>query len=165
MATTPYAALGTQIWVGDGGSPDTFFKVARVQDIQGPKVKTDLIDVTTHDAALVDGGDGYKQYIGSLKDGQQITFPVVLDPNDITQNETATVVGTNAGGLKYLCEQNAIRNCRIAFPQVSPTCRIRLKMLFTGFDFEAKVTGSVMATLTAQCIGKPTLEVGSGSGV
>jgi hypothetical protein len=161
MSGTAFAALGTQVWIGDGGSPtETYFKVGRVQDVSGPKDKTDIIDVTTHDSATVNGGDGYKEFIASLQDGQQITFPLVLDPNESTHNETATVVGTNAGGLKYLKNLRVRRNMRLVMPMVSPMCRVRLVGIVVGFELDFKVTGALMASVTIQVSGKPTMEQG-----
>jgi hypothetical protein len=161
---SPFAALGTQLWIGDAGSPETFFRVGRVQDITGPKDKTDIIDVTTHDASPLNGGDGYKEFICSLQEGQQVTFPMTLDPNAVEANEAATIVGTQAGGLKYLKNQRAVRNMRLAMPMVSPVCRVRMKGLIVGFEHSFKVTGAIEAMVTIQVSGKPTLEAGTGSG-
>lgn len=156
-----YAAIGTQLWVGDGGTLELFFQVAHIQDVSGPKMKRDTIDVTTHDSQVNAGG--YKEFIGSLKDGQEVTFPLVFDPNSANHNETATVVGTTAGGLKYLFETNVKRNMRIQLP-TSPTTRLRFVGQVTEFDTDLKVAGAVMANCTIKVSGKPTLEVGTGSG-
>lgn len=160
MGASPvaYAAIGTQLWVGDGNSIETFFQVARIQDVTGPKMKRDTIDVTTHDSS-----SGYKDFIGSLKDGQEVSFPFILDPNYAGHNETATSIGVSSGGLKYLFETNVKRNMRLAMPS-SPTTRVRFVGQVTGFDQDLKVTGAIMGTCTIKVSGKPTLEVGTGSG-
>lgn len=155
---TPYAAIGVQLWIGDGGSTETFFQMARIQDVAGPKLKRDVIEVTTHDSAA-----GYKEYIGSLKDGQQVTFPLVLDPNYSGHNETPTVVGVNPGGFKYLFEENVRRNMRIAIPS-SPANRIRMIGQVVGFELDLKVHGAEMANITIQVSGEPILEAGTGAG-
>lgn len=161
MAAKAYAAIGTQLWIGDGGSPETFFRVARIGDVAGPKSKVDSIDVTTHESALQVAP--YKEYIPSLMDGQEVTFPLVWDPGDITHSEAATVVGTNAGGLKYLMEQRAIRNMRLAFP-TSPATRERFVGFVVGYEPDMKVTSHMAANITIKVTGAPVLEAGTGSG-
>lgn len=157
MSGTAYAAIGSLLWVGDGSSPETFFKVAKVQDIAGPKVKTDTIDVTTHDT-----DDGYKEFIASLKDGQEVTFPCVFDPNEASQNESATIPGTQAGGLKYLLEQRVKRNMRLVMP-TSPSTRFAFVGLVVGFEADMKVSGALMAAVTIKVSKKPLLEQGVGA--
>jgi hypothetical protein len=156
MPAVKYAAIGMQLWISDGGaSPETYFKVASVADIVGPKAKADTIDSTTHDTT-----DGYRDFIASLKDGQEVTFPVWLDPNEATHNETATVVGTNAGGLKYLFEQRVKRNMKLVMP-VSPVARVRFTALVTGYEFDFKVAGGIMANIVLKVNKEPVLEAGS----
>lgn len=160
MGTTPvpYAAIGTQLWVGDGNaSPETFFQMARLKDVAGPKMKADTIDVTTHDTS-----DGYKEFISSLKDGQEVTFSIVMDPNLATHNETATSVGVTPGGFKYLFEARVRRNMRLVMP-TSPTTRFRFVGVVTGFEADLKVLDAIMAAVTIKVSGKPTLEAGTGT--
>lgn len=152
-----YAAIGTQWWISDGGSPEAFFKVANCGDIGGPKVKVDTIDTTTQDTEEDEGG--YKEFISSLKDGQELTVVVFLDPNDSTLNEAPTVAGVNAGGLKYLAESREKRNMNLVYP-VSPKVRVRFKGIVTGFEYDSKVTGALMANATVKVSGKPTMEAG-----
>lgn len=159
-----FAALGTQIWIGDGASPDTFFRVARVQDVSGPDVKTDTIDTTTHDDAIVNGGDNNKQFIASLQDSQTVTFPIMFDPNEITHAMAPTVQGTTCGGLAYLQNTRAKRNTRIALPMVSPAARIRMKTLVTGYKYDMKMTGALMNSVTLKVSGAAIMEAGTGSG-
>jgi hypothetical protein len=162
MPATPFAALGTQIWIGDGGSPENFWKVARVQDISGPDNKTDTIDVTTHDDAILAGGDNFKQFIASLQDGQTITFPIVFDPNEVSHAMAPTVPGTTCGGLAYLQQTRARRNGRMAFPMVSPAARLRMQMLVIGYKYDAKMMGALSNSITIKVSGAPILEAGVG---
>lgn len=162
MSSTLYAALGTQLWISDGGSPETFFRVARVGDMTGPQSKAETIDGTTHESALQDAP--YREFVTSLLDGGDVAFPIMLDPAEVSQVESATIVGTRAGGLKYLLEQRQRRNHRIVFPFTSPVARIRYVGLVTGFVPDMKVTGMFMANITIKVSGKPTLEIGTAQG-
>lgn len=157
-----WAAIGTQLWVGDGASPETFFKVASIQDLTGPKKKRDTIDTTTHDSDATQGG--YKEFIGSLKDGGEVSLPLFLDPNETSQNNTATVAGVSAGGLNYLFETGDVRHMYIVYP-VSPAARIPFSGLITGVDYDSKVAGALMASATIKVSGKPGFETGLTSGM
>ena len=159
MSAVKQAAIGTQIWVGDAGSPETFFLVASVKDIAGPKMKADTIDVTTQDSA-----SGYKEFVSSLKDGQEITFPIEFDPNFVGHNESATIVGTQAGGLKYLFEQRLKRNMACVYP-TSPFTKMSFVGVVVGFEPDNKVLGSILANVTIKVSGKPTLGLGSVNGI
>jgi len=152
------AAIGCQLWIGDGGSPEQFFAVPSCGDFTGPKKKTSTIDTTTHDS-----DSGYMDFISSLKDGGEVPFPIEFDPNDIAHNETATVAGVNAGGLHYLFEQRVKRNMRVALP-TSPATRFRFLGLVTGLDADLKVKGSIKSNVIIKVSGKPTLELGTGNG-
>jgi hypothetical protein len=152
------AAQGTFLYVGDGGSPEQFFKMAQLQDINLPKIKADTLDVTTQDDT-----DHYYDYISTLLDSGEATFPIVFDPNEATHNETPTVEGTTPGGFKYLLDQRAKRNMRFAFPS-TPACRMRFQAIVTNFGGDAKVKGALMANITLKCTKKTTLEVGTGTG-
>jgi len=162
MSSTLYAALGTQLWISDGGSPETFFRVARVGDLTGPQSKAETIDGTTHESALQDAP--YREFVSSLLDGGEVTFPIMLDPAELSQAEAPTIVGTQAGGLKYLLEKGYRRNHRIVFPFTSPVARIRYVGLVTGFVPDMKVVGMLMSSITIKVSGKPTLEAGTAQG-
>ncbi len=149
------AALGVALWIGDAGSPETFFKVGSIKDVAGPKIKKTTIDVTTHDSL-----SGYNEFIASLKDGQEVTFPIELDPTSNQHDETPTVIGQNAGGLKYLLEDvNIPRNMKLVIPS-SPLTRFSFAGLVTGYEPDLKVLGSIMANITIKVSGKPGLAVG-----
>ena len=156
-----YAAINTFLYVGDGGDPsETFFKVAALQDIQLPKLKADTVDVTTQDET-----DFYHDYLSTLLDSGECTFPIVMDPLEATHNESATSVGVSPGGLKYLFDQRAKRNMRLEFSYTSPVTRMKFIAQVTGYSGEAKVQGALMANVTLKVSKKVTLEQGTGTGV
>ena len=154
MAAKKYPAIGTKLWIGDAGSPETFFSVASCGDFTGPKKKRDLLDATTHDTDTTDGG--YKEFITSLKDGQETTFPIWLDPNEATHNNTPAAVGSHCGGLDYLFETGARRNMYLAYP-VSPAAMVQFAGIVTGLELDAKVAGGLMGNVTVKVTGRTTL--------
>jgi hypothetical protein len=159
MSAVKQAAIGTALWIGDAGSPETFFLVSSAKDFAGPKMKADTIDVTTQDSA-----SGYKEFISSLKDGQEVTFPIEFDPNFVGHNEAATIAGTQAGGLKYLFEQRAKRNMAMVYP-TSPFTKMSFVGVVVGFEPDNKVMGSMLGNITIKVSGKPTLGLGSVNGI
>ncbi len=154
-----YAAQNTYLYIGDAAISEAFFKVNAVQDISGPKAKADIIDVSTQDET-----DHYHDYLQTMLDAGEITFKIVFDPNDITHNQTATVAGTNAGGLQYLFNQRSRRNMRIWFSYTSPSTRRRFVGGVTGFQDDAAVKGALQASITVRIFGGTTLEAGTGTG-
>lgn len=157
---TKYAAQNTFLYIGDGATvSEAFFKVKFLQDIALPKEKADILDVSTQDET-----DHYHDYISTMIDGGECSFPIVLDPNEPTHNETPGVEGVNAGGLKWLMDNRARRNMRFEFSYTSPVTRIRFAGVVTGMAGDAKVKGNLAANVTIKVMGKPTLEVGTGTG-
>jgi len=155
-----YASQNTFLWIGDGGSPtEQFFKVLGLEDITLPAIKASVLDVSSQDET-----DHYFDYISTMIDSGEAKFPILLDPNEESQNETATVVGTKAGGLKYLLDQRAKRNMRIEFSYTSPVCRLAFQGVVVGFEGQAPVKGALRATVTIKVMKKTTLQVGTGSG-
>lgn len=144
MAATQYAAIGTLLQRGNGASPEVFTTIAAVSDISGPKRKTDTIDTTSHDTTT-----GYKSFIGSLKEGGEVTGKLFFDPNDSTHNATSL-------GLIDLQDSRAVINWQIVFP-TSPSRKYTFAGLVIGMDLMAAVAGPLEITLTVKISGKPTL--------
>lgn len=147
-----YAAINTFLWVDITGS-GSFAKVIGVQDIMLPKIKADLIDVTTQDET-----DFYHDFLSTLIDSGEASFTLVFDPNEVSQNETA-------GGLKWLLDNRAQRNMRFEFSYTSPVTRMKFVGIVVGFAADAKVKGNLASSVTIKAIKKTTLEVGTGSGM
>lgn len=158
MSATKWQAQGTKLYIGDAGSPEQYFAVDHIQDFTLPQSKADQLDVTCQDETT-----HYYDWLSTLIDGGEISFPIVFDPTCITHNETATVAGTNAGGLKYLLENRLKRNMRIELP-TTPTTRFRLVGTVSFFGGDAKVKGALMENVKIKVSGKPILETGTGSG-
>lgn len=84
-----YAAYDVQlIWDGT--------VVGQVRDISGPATTADAIDVTTRD------GGGEDEYIGGLKDGGEVTFDVIYDPDLATQTVLLTAISNGTIALAEL---------------------------------------------------------------
>lgn len=71
--------IGTQLKRGDGGSPETFAKIAEIKSLKGPSQSADLIEVTN-----LDSTGGYQEFITGLKKGGTISLDANLVPQDST---------------------------------------------------------------------------------
>lgn len=70
-------AIGTQLKRGDGGSPETFTKLAEVRSAKGPSQDVNVIDVSNFDSP-----SGYEEYAVGLKKGAALTAVANLIPQD-----------------------------------------------------------------------------------
>ena len=131
-------AFGTQIKRGDGAEPEVFEAIANVTSIEGPELERETIDVTAHDTA-----DAWREYVGGLKDGGEVSIEVNYDP---------TVHDSLVADL----EDAAPRNYQLVFP-TTPAVTWSFAAILTGFSSEAPHDDKLAATLTLKLSGKPTL--------
>lgn len=73
-------AFGTLLKRGDDAGTN-FTTIANVTSIGGPERSRDTIDVTAHDSP-----DGWMEFIGSLKDGGEISCDINYDPAEVTHD-------------------------------------------------------------------------------
>jgi predicted secreted protein len=75
-------AFGTEFRRGNGATPtETFTTIANVTNIGGPNRTRDTIDVTTHGSP-----DAWKEFIGALKDGGEVSLDINYDPAEVTHD-------------------------------------------------------------------------------
>lgn len=74
-------AFGTQFMRGDGGSPEQFTPIANITTISGPSRSRETIDVTTHGSP-----DGWREFIGGLKDGGEVSLELNYDPAEVSHD-------------------------------------------------------------------------------
>jgi len=79
VASNAKTAIGSQLKRGDGGSPETFSKIAEIKSIKGPSQEADLIEVTN-----LDSTGGYQEFIPGLKKGGTLSCEANLVPQDAT---------------------------------------------------------------------------------
>ncbi len=140
---TNFAAKGTLLKQGDGASPEVFTTIAQVVSIGGPSLSLDPIDVTNHSSL-----DGWKEFVGGLLDGGEISLEINYDPVNATHNATA--------GLIKDMEDRTVRNFQLVFSDTAGTTWT-VPALVTGFEPGAPVDGKLSASVTLKVSGKPTL--------
>ncbi len=130
--------FGTIINRGDGGSPETFTPIANCTGITPPGMSRDTIDVTTHGSP-----DAWKEYLGTLKDGGEVSVDVNYDP---AQHDQFTAD----------FDDPAPRTYQIVFPDPASTTW-EFEAILTGFAPDAPYDDKLSANLTWQVSGKPVL--------
>jgi predicted secreted protein len=75
-------AHGTQFRRGDGAEPtEAFETIANVTSIKGPNRTRKSLETTSHSSA-----DGWRTFIGGLKDGGEVSFDLRYDPAEPTHD-------------------------------------------------------------------------------
>jgi predicted secreted protein len=139
-----YAAKGTLLKKGDGGSPtENFTTIAQVTDISGPELKLNTIDATSMDST-----NGWKQRIAGLLDGGGVKVEINYDPQGGTHNDST--------GLLADMANRTLRNFKITFTDAGPTTWA-FAAFVTAFTPKAPVAGKLAASVSLELSGQPTL--------
>ncbi|MDX3550984.1 phage tail tube protein [Streptomyces europaeiscabiei] len=134
-------AFGIALKRGDGATPtEVFTAIAKVTNVGGPEIERETYDVTAHDSL-----DGWREFIGGLKDGGEVSIEVNYDPR-VHDDLVADFEDTEP------------RNYKITFPNGIGEWAV--KLILTGFSQEAPVDDKLSAELTFKVSGKPAITEG-----
>lgn len=134
-------AFGIALKRGDGVTPtEAFTAIASVTNVSGPEIERETYDVTAHDSV-----DGWREFIGGLKDGGEVSITVNYDPR-VHDDLVADF------------EDTAPRNYKMVFPD--SLGEWALKLILKGFKQEAPVDDKLSAELTFKVSGKPAITAG-----
>jgi hypothetical protein len=135
------AAFGTLLKLGDGaGTAEAFTTIAEVGDIDGPADSVDTIEVTSHSSL-----QARKEFIASLIDSGEVSFPIWFVPDDSTHDATT--------GLQYYKNQRKAANFQMIFPDAT---QVAFSALVTKFGMKAPVSGVLSADVTLKITGAMT---------
>lgn len=128
-------AFGTTFGIGDGGDPETFEPVAQVTSISGPGIERETLDVSAHDSP-----DGWREFVGGLKDPGEVSIDINYDPSihDTLLADLSVDVATNY---------------ELVFPDSSTWS---FSGFLSGFEPEAPHDAKLAASLTFKVTGQPT---------
>lgn len=130
--------------IGDGGTPtENFTTIAEVMDIEGPGISLATAEVTNQSSP-----GGFREKIGTVKDGGQITFSI----NYVTTEGTHD---PSTGLLKDLIDKTK-RNFKLVFPDTGATEWL-LPCLVVNVTPSLPVDGALTAAITLEVAGQPTL--------
>jgi len=134
-------AFGTLLKVGTSPSQKT---IGELTSIKGLSLEADTIDVTTMGST-----DGYREYIGGLKDAGEVEVEGFAKFTDAGQAELLTLF--NSG---------AVTDFEITFPTTTNT-KWAFKGIVTGLEWEAGLEDAISFNATIKVSGEPTLTVGA----
>lgn len=138
------SAFGTLLKIGDGGSPtESFTIIAEVTNIGGPSLSLDQIEITHHSST-----GGWKEFIGGLLDGGEVSFDINYDPVGATHDATTGLIADIVARTK--------RNFQLVFPDTGNTTW-SFTALVTKFEPSEPVGDKLAASVTLKVSGQPTL--------
>ncbi|MFM9649955.1 phage tail tube protein [Streptomyces galilaeus] len=117
-----------------------FTAIGNVTNVSGPEIERETYDVTAHDSL-----DGWREFIGGLKDGGEVSIEVNYDPR-------------KHDDLVADFEDAVPRDYKLTFPE--GLGEWALKLILTGFSQEAPVDDKLAAEMTFKVSGKPVITEG-----
>ena len=133
-----FKAFGTLVKRGDGNTPETFTTIAGAKDVDGPGMKMDFEDTTTHSSAAA---GIFKEWTPMLMDGGNIKFDILWDPNDVTHV-----------GLQADQSAQVKRNFQVIFP-TAPNKTASFAAYVDDFSFKAPVKGMLLRQVSLKISG------------
>jgi predicted secreted protein len=133
--------FGAALERSDMASTPTFVAVANVTNLGGPGLSRSTSDVTAHDSP-----DQYMEFIGSLKDGGEVSMDINWDPGDSTH-----------ANLLADFEDTSPRDYKLVFP--GDLAEWDFKAIMTGFDPSYPTDDKIEASVSFKITGKPALTV------
>jgi predicted secreted protein len=110
--------------------------IGELTNIGGPSLAADTIETTTHQSA-----DGFRTYIGGLKDGGEV--PVEGKAKFSDAGQAALLASFNSG---------AVESMEMVFPDGS---KWAFSAIVTGYEPSAPFDGDITFTATLKVSGKP----------
>jgi len=113
-----FAGQGTQLQLGDGGSPEAFTTIAEVHKVARGGSKMDLVDVTNFDSI-----GAYREKLATLLDGGELTFDANYVPQDTSQQ-----------ALQAQFDGRTLSNWKIVLPGGRGTFSCKAYSISADFD-------------------------------
>jgi predicted secreted protein len=118
--------------------------VAEINDISGPSLSRDTIEVTHHQST-----NRWREFIKSLKDGGEISFTINYNPVDTTHK-------TSTGVLADFANDTTVDTWSLVFPDSGLTTW-SFPAIVTGFEPKEPIDDRLTADITLKVAGQPTL--------
>lgn len=134
-----YSAFGTTLEQSDMEATPVFTAIAGIQNIGGPELTVDEIDVTAHDSP-----GQFEEVIATIKRSGEMTLTVVYDPADATHT-----------ALKTAYDGRDVIDYRITMPD-DGTSVIDFSAFVKTFGREFPFDGAMMANVVLRLTGEVT---------
>ena len=136
------ASFGTYLKIGDGESTEGFTTIAELLDIDVPGMAMTTAEVTNQTSTAA-----FREFIGTLLDGGEVTFDVNYVPTAGTHDATTGVIADMVN--------KTLRNFELVFPGAVATWSFAA--LIISFKPNMPVDGPLKASITLKISGQPTL--------
>ncbi len=135
-----YAAYGTLLKIGDAatGTAINYTTIAEVGDIDGPSMSVDTIEMTNHSSP-----GARKEFIPSLIDSGELSFPINFIPDDATHDDVT--------GIQKVMNDRAVWSWQMDFPDGST---VTFSAMVTKFGVKEPVAGKLSADVTLKISGQ-----------
>ena len=134
---TKYSAFGTVLELD--GTP-----IVAIQNIGGPKLSTDTIDVTAHDSP-----GSWEEVIATILRSGELSLDIEYDPAEATHKNAS-------GGLLYCFMQRSTNVYTMTLPDTGTSDWV-FDGIVTGFEVDAAYDGALTAAVTIKLTGQPTI--------
>lgn len=134
-------AHGVELYRSDMEVSATFSKIGNVLSISGPNRTRDTYDTTDHDSE-----DGFREFIGGLRDAGELTFSIHYNPN------TASHAQLDQDFLDV-----DPRDYRLVTPPAVDQYQWDFSGIITQLGDEFPFDGKMERSVTIKITGKPVL--------
>jgi len=151
MVGTPHTGMSAELQRGDGASPENFVSILGIKSISGPSMSRDIHDVTDMQSGT------FREKIGGLVDGGEITFEANFLPRDPTQYQ-------EEGGFMGEFDMSSCdsrRNWRILIPDCvgEPPSYFEFAGIVSGMNVEMPMDDVMGFSGTITVSGRPRLVI------
>lgn len=146
-----HTGAGAQLQKGDGASPQNFVAMLGIKSLTPPGISRETAETTDMNT------DGWKTFIGALKDGGEVSFEANFLPNEPTQGQAAG--GFLAEFDKSSCD--SLSTWRMVAPPCDgePDVYWEFDGIVTGADGEWPLDDVMTFDGTIKVSGRPELVV------
>lgn len=135
------------------GSPQDYVTILGIKSISGPSISRE-----THDTTAMTSPGGWREFIGGLKDGGEVSFTANWLPRDETQTDLAAEFDKDS------CESRG--DWRIVVPACpgEPEVFLEFKGILTGQNIDIPMDDLMSFEGTIKVSGRPELIIDDSSG-
>jgi len=128
-----------ETFLASGSDTETYTTIAEVGDIGGPALKQGTMETTSHSSA-----SGWREFITTVKEAGDVTFPISFLPANVTHNEILGLIKDYRTGT--------LRKMQIVFTDTG-TMTCSFSAYVTGFTPAMPVEGKLSSNLTVKISG------------
>ena len=129
--------------------PSTYTAMAQVGDISGPSIESEQIEVSHR--ADGDPVNMWRRYVAGMKDGGEVTFTLIFDPDDPTHDPTLST------SLYAVAASGEPEGFRLDYPgQGTDRTFADFSAYVTNMDFDAPLEEGLTAEVTLKVSGPVT---------